>query len=253
MGHRVGGLVRIRPPFRPGIDKMLQQRAQIMLADVGQHGQQRRAFRRVRCRGPFRQQAVAHLVLQLAGALQERRAPWQSGFQRRAFQEIEEPAVKGRYRRPWLCGQHRFQQPARARQQRLDRAIRHRALAQKYPHRRVVRQRQQLQPLVQTVGHLLRRLAREGDRQQLRGFGPRQQQTQHARHQQPGLAAAGAGLDHHRAGRIERGRGVERFTHPTSPCGTVRALHSVCTHRRCRGPAMRHVGQWLRVVPAGAG
>ena len=104
MRHRVGRLVGVRPPFRAGIDKALQQRAQIVLADVGQQGQQRRAFRRIGRACPLRQQAVAHLVLQQAGALKQRRAPRQPGFQRRAFQQIEKPAMESRHRRPRLRG-----------------------------------------------------------------------------------------------------------------------------------------------------
>ena len=188
---------------------MRKLRAQTVLANVVQQGEQRDALRRLRRRRPACQQLVAHLVLQLSFAFQQRCPPRQPGLQRRAFQQIEKPAVKGRHRRPRLCGQHRFQQPARARQQRVDFAIRHRPFAQECAHRRVVLQRQHSQPRMQTVGHLLRRLAREGDRQQFGRRSPSQQQAQHARHQQPGLAAAGAGFHHRRADGGKGGGGVE--------------------------------------------
>ena len=63
VSHRLGLAVGIGPPLRPRRHEMRQQRTQIMLADIGQQRQQGRALRRLRRCSPFRQQAIAHLVL----------------------------------------------------------------------------------------------------------------------------------------------------------------------------------------------
>jgi hypothetical protein len=69
--------------------------------------------------------------------------------------------------------------------------------------------RKLLQPLLQALAHLARRLLGEGDGQDLMRLRAGQQRAQHARDQHPGLARAGAGLHRHAAPRVA-GHGVER-------------------------------------------
>ena len=129
----------------------------------------------------------------------------QPGLQRGALDDGEKPGVKGADGDARLRRQHRFKQPARARQQAVDFIFRYRALMQKRAHRRVVGAGQQRQPVVQPGAHFACRLARESNRENIRWRHASQQQTQHARHQQPGFAAAGAGFDDDRVLRIEGG------------------------------------------------
>ena len=91
----------------------------------------------------------------------------------------------------------------------------------------VRRQRQRMQQRQQPFLHFLRCLAGKGNCQQGRRLAAGQQQTQHAGHQQPGFAAAGAGFDHdrrlRRASRGNESRGVD--------CHAVN-----CVGPRCRRP-----------------
>ena len=108
------------------------------------------------------------------------------------------------------------------------------------------------QPLLQALPHLAGRLAGEGDRQDLVRLRAGQQRAHDARHQHPGLAGAGTGLDGDVPARVA-GNGVEllardraavvfvgrlhrhaaRLTHSRSPCGTGRGRH------RTRTPGLR--------------
>ncbi len=184
MINRVGLAFGIGPPFCAAEQKGRQNILRAVFANGIKQTQQRLPLRRLRCsvflRRPFGQLRIQHFAPQLRFVFQQRRAPRQARFQRRAFQQLQKPAMERRYRRLRLCRQHRFQQTARAWQQRFNVVFRNGTLAQKHAHRVVVRQRQQTQPLMQTVGHLLRRLARKRNRQQLRRRRPRQQQPDHA-------------------------------------------------------------------------
>ncbi len=201
--HRILAAQARRPPLRAPRQQAVQQ-----LAQAGQ-----RQFRRQRGKGRFQRPAafppepldegMPGLLAQQGGILDDLagRAQGQGG----ARQQVEEPAVEGGDHRPGSRGQHLFQQPPRRRQRGPRLRLTEAALDQEI-HRRLGRQQGQiLQPGIQPLAHLRRRLAREGDGQQLRRLRPRQQQAQHARHQQPGLAAAGTGLHHGAAGGVEGG------------------------------------------------
>ena len=101
--------------------------------------------------------------------------------------------------------QGELEQAPRLRQVARDFVIAERALAQKIAHRLLRCGGQQPQPVVEPRLHFLRRLAREGDGEDFRRRAAREQQAHDARHQEPGLAAAGASLDHHAVLGIERG------------------------------------------------
>ena len=103
-----------------------------------------------------------------------------------------------------------------------------------------------LQPLLQALTHLARRLLGEGDGEDFMRRAALQQRAQHARHQHPGLARARAGLDGDAALRVA-GNGVEGLArdglavvfvggvmHSRNPCGTGRARHT--TRTRCPRP-----------------
>ena len=70
--------------------------------------------------------------------------------------------------------------------------------------------RPRIQPFIQALAHLARRLAGEGDGKDLAGLRAREQRPHDARDQHPGLARAGAGLHGHAAPRVA-GHGVERL------------------------------------------
>ena len=73
----------------------------------------------------------------------------------------------------------------------------------------VSERRQVHQQGIEPRAHFLRGLAGKSEREYLGWLGTGQQGTQHARDQQPGLAAARAGLDHATARGVERGGNIE--------------------------------------------
>src|SRR5690606_482382 len=81
---------------------------------------------------------------------------------------------------------------------------------------------EQAQPLLQPVGHLLRGLARERDREDLARLDAGEEQPQDARTEQPRLAAPRASLDHDAATRVERRRRERR---------RLRLAHAQCLRR----------------------
>ena len=76
------------------------------------------------------------------------------------------------------------------------------------------------QPLVQALPHFGGGLLGEGDRQNLLRLCSRQQGSQHAADQHPGLARTGAGFHHHMAGRIA-GNGIESLRRHGAAIGGV--------------------------------
>jgi hypothetical protein len=208
--HRIRASPSRRPPFRPPRQQAVQQ-----LAQAGQ-GQ----FRRQLGEGGFHRpaplppqllgQGVPGLLPQQGGILDD--VAGRAQGQGRPGQQMEEPAVEGGDHGPRPGGQHLLQQLPRRRQGGPGLDFVEAALDQEV-HRLGVRQQGQVgKPGVQALPHLRRRLAGEGDGQQFGGLRPRQQQPDHARHQQPGLAAAGAGLHHRVAGGVQGGEqgGVRR-------------------------------------------
>ncbi len=125
--------------------------------------------------------------------------------QRRPAQQAAEPAVERIDRHARRRLQHPRVQPARRGNQPRRIAFVDGAGNQFAHHCRVVSAGQLGEDIEQALAHLFGRLAREGDGKNVRGRRPHEQQPQHARHQQPGLAAAGAGLHHHRALRVACG------------------------------------------------
>jgi hypothetical protein len=99
---------------------------------------------------------------------------------------------------------HALVEAARARHGGIRLPGRQRAPPQKIAHLCLVADGQQAQPVGEARLDLACRLARVGDGENLARRRTVEQQPQDARHQQPGLAAAGAGLHHHGVARIER-------------------------------------------------
>ncbi len=201
--HRIRASPSRRPPFRPPRQQAVQQ-----LAQAGQ-GQFRRQFGEGRFHGPaplpsqLLGQGVPGLLAQQRGILDDVAGRPQG--QGRPGQQMEEPAMEGGDHGTGPGGEHLLQQPPRLRQGGPGLGLAQAALDQEV-HRLGVRQQGQVgKPGVQALPHLRRRLAGEGDGQQLGRLRSRQQQPDHARHQQPGLAAAGAGLHHGIAGGVQGG------------------------------------------------
>ncbi|MCY1219269.1 hypothetical protein D9M72_312380 [compost metagenome] len=194
-----------RPPFAARMEHGIEQRARLEVAHgVDQRfpgGAQVFVLRRGQ-RAPDRRPRFA---LHAQGILAQRRAGHDARCQRRAAQQRAEPAVEGIDGHAPGCGQHLRMQAARARQ-RLARCLRRQpTLHQRGDDVLVGIARQLRQHFQQAVAHFFGGLAREGDREDLVRRGAGQQQAHQARHQQPGLAAAGAGLDHDRARGIAGG------------------------------------------------
>ena len=97
------------------------------------------------------------------------------------------------------------------------------------------------QPLVQPNPHLARGLAGERDREDLVRLAAVEQRTQDARHQHPGLARTGAGLDRDAATRIA-GDGVERLARREPTVDAIRrTVRRVDAH-----PVASAVDHWSR-------
>jgi hypothetical protein len=137
-------------------------------------------------------------------ALEQDRRVAGTGLQGGALHQAPEPAVEGVDGDGRLGGGHALVESARQRQGLQRRSLGHAALAQHRGDLLVGAARQRDQVVVEALAHLLGGTPRERDGQDMPGRHARQQQAQHAAHQQPGLAAAGAGLDHAAAGRVER-------------------------------------------------
>ncbi len=203
LGQGIGPALGPGPPFGALAHEALQQ-----LAHAGQR--------------QFRDQGAEGLLLGRTRLVAQGFGKTQPGFvqqqdialdqparrprlQRGMGQELEEPAVKGGDLRPGPGIDHGGEQAARLGQQRPRLGFVQAALGEECRHLGLAAQRQQLQPFQQPRPHLTRRLAGEGDRQQFRRLGPGQKQPDHARDQKPGLAAAGAGLDHGVGAGVEGG------------------------------------------------
>ncbi len=154
----------------------------------------------------FGQQAAPErrpgLAAQAARVFAQRGALRHARRQRRPAQQTAEPAVERVDRHARRRLQHPGIQPARHRDQPRRLAFIDGAGNQLAYRRRIVGAGQLGEDVEQALTHLFGRLARERDGEDVRGRRARQQQPQHARDQQPGLAAAGAGLHHHRALRV---------------------------------------------------
>ena len=134
--------------------------------------------------------------------------------------------MEGRDGERRLRRQHAFEQAACALAQRLARdgigGQSDIALLQQPVEDFVIGHRRFLQQPVEPCRHFLRRLAGEGDREARRRRRAVEQQPEHARDEQPGLAAAGTGGDDRRVLRIQRGTDqLVLVAHRPSPsCGT---------------------------------
>ena len=203
----VVGALGESPPLGAARDKREQGLARIGQADRRQHPRERLrrcAFGRMPecCR-----QALPGLALQHAGFLHQGRAMRDKAARgggaggagrthgRQAYQS-QEPAVKGVDRDRRHGGQQALMQHARAWQRGRGLGIVEPALPQECTSRARLGHRKICQPGLEPRAHFLRCLAGEGQRENRSRFGAGQQQPQHARGQQPCLAAAGAGLHH---------------------------------------------------------
>jgi hypothetical protein len=164
------------------------------------------------------------------------------GSERRHGNQLQEPAVEGVDRQPRLRGGQAFVQVARPGQRcRIVAWVCDSALGEKVDSFRGRRGSKETQPVENTLLNLARRLAREGDSQNFRWLSSGQQQADDARRQQPGLAAAGTGLNDGTARRIEHGMDARDFTRRRhDPSGTGRALRTTGRRRRRHVPAARH-------------
>ena len=165
-------------------------------------------------------------------------------FQRRGAQQLGEPGVEGAdLHRPRFLQQALLQrrQPG---SERLGLGLRQAPLAQREHAARVVAMGELMQPLVQAGAHLASRLAGEGDRDDVLRPGAVQQRAQDARHQHPGLARAGAGLDDDAACRIA-GQRVEALA------GDRRAVEGVGGRGAVEGAGC-DVGRHVRRAGHGA-
>ena len=125
--------------------------------------------------------------------------------QRREFDQAEEPAVKGVNRNARLCVEQFIEQAACGIHRGARLGVAQAALDQELQYLGIVlHQGKFAAPARQTLPHLAGRFAGESKREDRTRLGPRQQQPQHTRGQEPSLAAAGAGGDDVAARRVER-------------------------------------------------
>ena len=214
-------------PLTPPRHEGVEEAARIGAAEQGVELPKRSGRGTIRRLGAATREQGPGLVHERAFGLGQRKAG-QPGVETGARQNAAKPAVKcgDGDRRAGLLD--RFDQTARPRQdgKRLRRV--EPARFEKSAGGGVIEPRQVAQPQPQPRFDLPRRLAGVRNGKDVAGACAGEQNAQDARHQQPGLATAGAGLDHHAARRVQR-LANEGLSHRDSPCGTDRAH---CSSRR---------------------
>ena len=156
----------------------------------------------------FRQQAAPErrpgFTAQPTGIFTQRCPLRHAGRQRRATQQRTKPTVECIDRHALRRFQHARIQPARRRDQQWGLTLVDSAGDQLTHNALIIRTGQLREDVQQALAHLFGCLACERNGENVRRCRTGQQQAQHARHQQPCLAAARAGLHHNRAQRITR-------------------------------------------------
>jgi hypothetical protein len=190
------------PPLGPLCQPLQQQSARRKVADRVDQLLPCRALSRVVAARERRGEMHPRVGTQAVGGLQQRRGERHPAAERGAREQLPEPAMEGLDRDRKPCGGNAFVELARRIDRRARRVERQAAHLQEVDNACVVGLCQLLQLAHQPRAHLLRRTARERDREDLAGRGAGQELPDDAAHQQPGLAAARAGLDHDGALRI---------------------------------------------------
>ena len=195
-----------RPPVAAALDEAVQPAADRRLARI-ERDQRRQRLRLAALRRAeqFGEHGVERLGDELALAFDEREACRHLGLDREACQQVLAERVQRLCAQAEWRVQQCFVQAARALAQRR---LRHEIeLAQPCVEHGLIGEGELAQARVDALAHLRRGLAREGQREDAAGRGPGEQQANDARHQLPGLAAAGRGGD------ADRLRGIEREIH----------------------------------------
>ena len=234
----------IGPPFRAPVGETEEHRARVGETDFAQEACKRGGGRAVRRAAQLHRKALPRFGQQCArridqGCVLRRhllRGWWPAARARRAERgqtdDAKKPAMKGVDGHSRLRRQHRLVEPARARQGSARFATVETALLQKVQCIGVSREREIAQPEIEPRAHFLRGFAGEGERENAARRSAGEQQAQHARHQQPGLATAGAGFDHGRALRVECAHEIVGAAHRMG-------AGAVCAHAAASGAALR--------------
>ena len=238
IGQWIGLAFHVGPPVGAMGDEAVHQPLELVLAMAGSdqlaQGPRRRRFRLA---VQARQQAAPGAAAQGALVLHQVEAGLHASFQGETRQQVLAEGVQGQRAGRIGLEQHAvvepaglFQLPGLAFQPQVTELCQHLGLAAIG---------QAVQALVDALAHLGRRLAGESEGQDAAGRMPLQQQAQHARGEQPGLAAAGGRRHRGIAARIQGriGRGERSLSHANRPCGTGRGSRSARSWRHRPGPA----------------